>query len=152
MNYKLLNILLGILLGVVLCISCDREVFEETDKQVYTFQDINHCGGFNDKEDSADCRNTDREDYTVSINDTTCEVNFQVDYRCNAHDSIVLKGNTLKLYLKSTNPSDECYYFWNILLNYKSDKGIRILSYGFEENGYVKIGEVIYDDFIIDNK
>lgn len=139
--------LIGYCLFFALQISCEKEnKFEVVESEVYVINEVTKAGCFNNDniEDENNIQPIVSCQQVMESIDGVGYIEFCTDYYCNATDSISLKGNVLKIFLKPTdaNLSCGCNYVWNFELEIIENKGLKILTYEFENGKYLQKSEV----------
>lgn len=138
--------LIGYCLLFTFLISCEKEnEFEVVESEIYLIKEMTKAGCFDimavlgdDIQQIVSCQQV------IENIDSIGYVEFCTDYNCNATDSISLKGNVLKIFLKATeeDKSCNCNYVWNFELEIIENKGLKILTYEYENGNYLQKTEV----------
>lgn len=140
-------ILIGYCLFFAFQISCEKDnEFEVVESEIYVIKEIKKAGCF----DNVEIDNEHEIKPIVSCRqvmeniDETAYIEFCTDYYCNATDSISLKGNVLRIFLKPPDSSVDCKcnYIWNFELEIIENKGLKILSHELENGKYLQKSEV----------
>ncbi len=139
--------LIGYCLTFIFQISCEKEnEFDVVEGEVYVIKEMTKAGCFDNMEgeDEHDIQQLVSCQQAIENIDGVGYIEFCTDYNCNATDSISLKGNVLKIFLKATdsNTSCKCNYVWNFELQIIENKGLKILTYELENGQYIQESEV----------
>jgi hypothetical protein len=137
-----MKLLIMIFIGATLNIGCEKEdEFNEVNNEVYQINEITKGGCFEyNPSDSMAIISISNVGAKTYIQDGFGMAEFSADYRCLADDSVVLKGNVLKLFLMPSNENLDCYcgYSWIVKFDIKENKGLKILLYEYENGSYVQ--------------
>ncbi len=142
-----MNLLITLFIGMALNFSCEMEdEFVVVTHEIYKINEVTKGGCFDyNPSDTMAIIPSANVGVQTYIHNGFGMVEFSTDYSCLANDSIDLKGNVLKLFLK---PGDigsadcNCVYSWEIKLDIIENKGLKILFYEYENGNYLQKQEM----------
>ncbi len=142
-----MNLLLMLFIGATLNIGCEKEdEFEVVTHEVYQISNLVKKGCFDYAEnDTTGIIPIASQTTNATIIDGVGYVEFGIEAPCFATDSIDLKGNVLKFFIKPTITGNcRCTYSWNLELNILENKGLKILYYEYKDGAYKQNMEIYY--------